>query len=132
LDRRLSEYLEDNENFRFKPTLLHTDLHSQHVLWTGDEVTGVIDWGDARIGDPAREFVQWAAHFGTAEVSRFTENRVGPTDHTFVRRVETYRLFRPLWRIHESAFSDNLSQAKDGITWLRRALSIDSSKGWSR
>jgi aminoglycoside 2''-phosphotransferase len=132
LDRRLSEFLADDQNFKFKPTLLHTDLHSQHVLWTGDEVTGVIDWGDALIGDPAREFVQWAAHFGTKGVSAFARNRVGPDDRTFARRVETYRLFRPLWRLRESTFSDNLPLAKDGVNWLRRALAIDPSEGGSR
>lgn len=132
LDSRLTAYLEDDENFHFKPTLLHNDLHSSHVLWVGENLSGIIDWGDARIGDPAREFAQWAAHFGTTDVTKLTENRVAPSDRTFVRRVEIYRLFRPLWHIRDAATDGNMVSAREGVTWLRRALTIDPSQGWSR
>jgi aminoglycoside phosphotransferase (APT) family kinase protein len=33
--------------------LIHGDLGAEHVLVDGDRITGVIDWGDAAIGDPA-------------------------------------------------------------------------------
>ncbi len=33
--------------------VLHGDLHAAHVLVAGDAVTGVIDWGDLCVGDPA-------------------------------------------------------------------------------
>lgn len=132
LEARLSGFTENDANFQFRPTLLHTDLHSEHVLWAGHRVSGVIDWGDAEVGDPAREFAQWAAHFGTRDVSRLAENRVGPRDRTFEQRVEVYRLFRPLWRLREAAQTRNVRQAEEGVTWLRRALTIDPSRGWSR
>lgn len=32
--------------------LLHGDLHPRHVYATADEITAVIDWGDANVGDP--------------------------------------------------------------------------------
>jgi aminoglycoside phosphotransferase (APT) family kinase protein len=33
--------------------LIHGDLGAEHVFVDGDRITGVIDWGDAAIGDPA-------------------------------------------------------------------------------
>jgi aminoglycoside phosphotransferase (APT) family kinase protein len=34
-------------------TFIHGDLGAEHVFVDGDRITGVIDWGDAAIGDPA-------------------------------------------------------------------------------
>ncbi len=35
------------------PSFIHGDLHLEHVFVDGDEVTGFIDWSEARRGDPA-------------------------------------------------------------------------------
>ncbi len=53
-----SRHLDDDTSFAFTPTLVHRDLNVEHVLVdpaTGD-LTGVIDWGDAGIDDPAVDF----------------------------------------------------------------------------
>jgi aminoglycoside phosphotransferase (APT) family kinase protein len=34
-------------------TLIHGDLGAEHVFVDAGRITGVIDWGDAAIGDPA-------------------------------------------------------------------------------
>ncbi|MFI6477248.1 phosphotransferase family protein [Nonomuraea sp. NPDC050663] len=36
--------------------LCHNDLGDEHILLLGDEVTGIIDWTDALVADPARDF----------------------------------------------------------------------------
>src|SRR5215218_2650565 len=45
----------------FAIAVLHADLGPEHVLCRGDVVSGVIDWGDVRIGDPALDFA-WLLH----------------------------------------------------------------------
>jgi aminoglycoside phosphotransferase (APT) family kinase protein len=35
------------------PCVVHADLGLDHIRVTGEEVTGIIDWGDACVGDPA-------------------------------------------------------------------------------
>lgn len=42
-------------------TLVHGDLGPEHVLGHGDALTGVIDFGDVHIGDPAIDLA-WALH----------------------------------------------------------------------
>jgi aminoglycoside phosphotransferase (APT) family kinase protein len=45
--------------------LIHADLGPAHILHDGRSVTGVIDWSDARLGDPALDFA-WLLH-GTSD-----------------------------------------------------------------
>jgi aminoglycoside phosphotransferase (APT) family kinase protein len=51
-------YLEDAESFAFEPTLIHHDLAIEHILHdpASGRLTGIIDWGDAWIDDPAIDF----------------------------------------------------------------------------
>ncbi|WP_280265809.1 phosphotransferase family protein [Nocardia wallacei] len=45
-------YLGDDGNFDYRPTLLHADVSLDHLLVTGTQITGLIDFGDVEIGDP--------------------------------------------------------------------------------
>lgn len=42
-------------------TLVHGDIDPGHVLVRDDAVTGIIDWGATRAGDPAKDLA-WALH----------------------------------------------------------------------
>lgn len=49
-------FLGDDSNFDFEPAVIHADFAPQHVLWENGNITGVIDWSDAQIGDVAMDF----------------------------------------------------------------------------
>ncbi len=54
---RAARVLDEFETLEYEPSLVHGDLGSEHVLCAADgSVTGVIDWSDARIGDPALDY----------------------------------------------------------------------------
>jgi len=40
----------------FDPALIHNDLSAPHLLVREGRLAGVIDWGDAIVGDPARDY----------------------------------------------------------------------------
>jgi aminoglycoside phosphotransferase (APT) family kinase protein len=40
----------------FEPVLTHSDLLPEHMLCRDGRLVGVIDWGDARVGDPALDY----------------------------------------------------------------------------
>jgi aminoglycoside phosphotransferase (APT) family kinase protein len=45
------------------PRLIHADLYSAHVLLEGARITGIIDWADVELGDPAVDLcglLHWA------------------------------------------------------------------------
>jgi aminoglycoside phosphotransferase (APT) family kinase protein len=59
--------------------LIHADLGPAHILHDGRSVTGVIDWSDARLGDPALDFA-WLLHgtsdaFATSLFDTYTRER---------------------------------------------------------
>jgi aminoglycoside phosphotransferase (APT) family kinase protein len=51
--RRWEHALEDVALWRFRSTPVHGDLAADHVLVANDDVQGIVDWSDARVGDPA-------------------------------------------------------------------------------
>jgi len=51
--RRWEAKLEDVALWRFRPTVVHGDLTSSHVLTDGHLITGVLGWGEAKVADPA-------------------------------------------------------------------------------
>jgi aminoglycoside 2''-phosphotransferase len=73
--------------------LIHADLGMEHVLVdaTTTAVTGVIDFGDACVGDPALDFA------GMPQVLRKDALRSygGPQDETLAERADVCRQIGP-------------------------------------
>ncbi|WP_334683558.1 phosphotransferase [Arthrobacter sp. CAN_A214] len=69
--RRWEHALEDVALWRFSPSVVHGDLHEDHLLISAGRVAAVTGWTDLRIGDPADDFAWLAA----------------ATDHSFVDGV---------------------------------------------
>jgi aminoglycoside 2''-phosphotransferase len=76
-------YLEEPANFRFSPRLIHHDLSSDHILHdpaTGN-LTGVIDWGDSCISDPAFDITGLLADYGLAFAKAVTAAKGDPAEY---------------------------------------------------
>jgi aminoglycoside phosphotransferase (APT) family kinase protein len=78
----------------FEPVLTHSDLGPEHLLCRGGRLVGVIDWGDARVGDPALDYA-WLLH--------------GPFPHWEVdgelrRRARIYHRLAPWFDAHYEVF----------------------------
>ncbi|WP_202411530.1 HAD-IA family hydrolase [Halobacillus halophilus] len=60
----------EKEAFTFSTTLIHGDFGPSNLLWDRKEerITGVIDFGEAGIGDPAYDFAGLLAGYGEAFV----------------------------------------------------------------
>lgn len=80
-------YLDDDANFAYRPTLIHADVSLDHLLVTGSEITGLIDFGDVAIGDPdydlcylypeaGREFVEGVQRCRGTELTPRTEAKL--------------------------------------------------------
>ena len=70
IERFFHTYLSDNDLLDYEPALLHADLGPDHIRYAPDSgrIMGVIDWGDASIGEPDYE-LSYLAGF-VAEVVR--------------------------------------------------------------
>lgn len=53
------DFLDDDRHFEFEPVLLHADLLEDHVLVdpAAKKVSGIIDFGDVCLGDPAYDVI---------------------------------------------------------------------------
>ncbi|MFC5063519.1 phosphotransferase [Actinomycetospora atypica] len=77
--------------------VVHGDLSADHVLADGDGITGVIDWGDARAGDPAKDLL-WPLHGAGAAVARAAQEAYGSTPE-LRRRAAAWRDVAPCYAV---------------------------------
>jgi aminoglycoside phosphotransferase (APT) family kinase protein len=96
----------------FEPTLLHADLGPDHLLVREGVLAGVIDWGDARIGDPALDYA-WLLN--------------GPfpfwdVDDDLRRRARFYHRLGPWYEAHYGLFTDQAAHVESGLAGIRRRL----------
>lgn len=105
--------------------LIHQDLSPEHILVnpaTG-VLTGILDWTDTILGDPARDFVFLVAWRGWS----FTEAVLGAYPHTvdagFRDRLRFMaRLLTPVWLGYAIARGTEVEKL---TTWVRNAYAPD-------
>lgn len=73
-------YLTNKQNFKHIPRLIHNDFSSDHILFENSvkKLTGIIDFGDAAIGDPDYDFMYLLDNYGVdfiKQIARFYENK---------------------------------------------------------
>jgi aminoglycoside 2''-phosphotransferase len=118
-------FLSEKDNFRFRPALIHRDLVGEHVLCDPDRgsVAGVIDWGDAAIGDPAIDFAGLLLDCGGEFAQRVLTAYEGEVDHTFWSRAVFYaRIVGGLEALY-GLLVDDQSHIQRGLERLHRDLS---------
>ena len=102
-----TETLED-----VKPVLLHADLGPEHLLVRDSRLVGVIDWGDARVGDPALDYA-WLLNgpFADWEV-----------DANLRRRARFYHRLAPWYEAHYGLFTGQPAHVERGMAAIRDRL----------
>ncbi|RKN85305.1 phosphotransferase family protein [Paenibacillus ginsengarvi] len=113
------DYLYPSGHFKFTPCLLHSDFKNDHIFHdpkTG-KLTGVIDFGLLRMGDPAYDFHDLCLSYGETFTRMVLDHYGGPADRTFEQRIT--RFYAYILR-----FSSMLHavQAKD---WNKLALRME-------
>jgi aminoglycoside phosphotransferase (APT) family kinase protein len=96
----------------FQPALTHSDLLPEHLLVRGGKLAGVIDWSDARIGDPALDYA-WLLH------GPFPDWDV---DDELRRRARIYHRLGPWFMAHNGVFTHRPDRVRDGLAGVRSRL----------
>jgi aminoglycoside phosphotransferase (APT) family kinase protein len=96
----------------FKPTLLHADLAPEHLLVRDGRLAGVIDWGDARVGDPALDYA-WLLHGPFADWD---------VDRDLRRRALFYHRLAPWYEAHIGLFTNRPVHTERGLAGIRNRL----------
>jgi aminoglycoside phosphotransferase (APT) family kinase protein len=92
-----------------KTVLLHGDFWLGNVLWKDGQLVAVIDWEDAKVGDPLADLansrfeILWA--LGIEAMNRFTEHYQSLTDLDFTNLPywDLYMALKPAFKFSEWA-----------------------------
>jgi len=101
----LGEWVADEAGLRYAPAILHADISPGHVLFDPDRhaITGIIDWGDAVIGDPARDLIflyeDWGGDFLDMALGGYSGDRSG-RDRLRSRALVHYLVDQLDWTVH--------------------------------
>lgn len=116
-------FLSDDANFSFSPTLVHADLGPEHILCRpSSEIAGVIDWSDARVGDPALDFA-WLLHsLGESFAGSLLDAYEPEVDACFSRRALFYHRLGPWHEVRYGIDIDRQSFVDRGLGGIRSRL----------
>ena len=101
---------------RNKPVLLHGDCWPGNILWRGGQLVAIIDWEDAKVGDPLADLgntrleILWA--FGIDAMHQFTNHylSLASIDATHLPYWDLCAALRPASKIGEWAADDNVEK----------------------
>jgi len=106
----------------YERTLIHSDLTDRNILVNPNDgkLTGILDWGDVRISDPALDFC------GLFEVNRRlgydTVRSYNDKSKGFLERVEVYWRMLPYFEILYGIYSNHLQIRDSGLKRIRTRL----------
>ncbi len=96
----------------FEPCITHSDLGAEHLLVQDGKLVGVIDWSDARVGDPALDYA-WLIN------GPFTDWEI---DGELRRRADFYHRLAPFFSVHYGVFRNNADYTKNALETLKSRL----------
>jgi len=96
----------------FDPCVTHSDLGAEHLLVREGRLVGVIDWGDARLGDPALDY-SWLLH------GPFPDWEVDPE---LRRRARFYHRLAPFFSVHYRVLTKRPAYVPHALATLRSRL----------
>lgn len=109
--------------------LVHGDLGPEHVRYDEGRITGIIDWSDARVADPALDLA-WAL-FGTSEAfAEAVATSYGVTDEELTRALAWWRLgpwYEVLWGLGPGG-QEYVESGLDGIVSRLSRPSVGSAR----
>lgn len=104
LQKLWSGVLEDHALWDFNPLVTHGNMSESALLVDSDRVTGVLDWSELSVGDPAVDFAWlWAAPYGVLErvISIYADLHNGvDTEKLRVRSILWHQLQLAKWLLH--------------------------------
>ncbi|MBJ8103868.1 MULTISPECIES: aminoglycoside phosphotransferase family protein [Bacillus cereus group] len=101
LNRLFENFFANIAKSTFQNTVIHADFTHHHILFNtlNKTISGVIDFGDAQIGDPAFDFAGLYYDFGhefTTSVYEQYCSLISHNDPLLIHRITTFYQYSPL------------------------------------
>jgi aminoglycoside phosphotransferase (APT) family kinase protein len=95
-------------------SLCHGDLKANHIFIEHDGLTGVIDWGDAVVGDPCWEIARYA-HRGDAQSLSLLLRGYDPAGSMADQFAWRVPLYSVLWLLVDAVVDHRLGASVDAL-----------------
>jgi aminoglycoside phosphotransferase (APT) family kinase protein len=128
---RAVDWVQDNARrqsvaFAGPVRLVHDDLSPEHLLvdaGTGDLV-GILDWSDATLGDPARDFAPLVAWHGWSFADEVLRNYAHRVDQPFRERLRFLaRVLSVMWLAEACAWTpDAVDDVARHVRWVHNVF----------
>ncbi|MFI5694900.1 phosphotransferase family protein [Kribbella sp. NPDC051586] len=103
-----------------RTSLIHCDFGPEHILMTDGQITGIIDWTDALIGDPALDLC-WPLNGAPAAVRTGLLEVYQPTSDQLERSHDWARL-SPWYGVHRGLLLDLPDDVANGLRGIVNLL----------
>jgi aminoglycoside phosphotransferase (APT) family kinase protein len=121
-ERERARTLFTSVEFDFEPTVVHGDLGPEHVLCALDgHINGVIDWTDARLGDPAIDLA-WAMHATSPKFATACATAYGGVTTELAARAAFYYRRGPWYEVLYGLETDRPDLVTRGLAGVRARL----------
>lgn len=104
-----------------RQVVLHYDISDDHLLIQEGNLSDIIDFGDAALGDPAEDFT-WLWTLGEDFVKRVYFSYQGPKDSSFLSRSRQYYFAMFLSKIYHGVRDKKKKLLKSGLGKLRKMI----------
>ena len=111
--------------------LVHGDLSGEHLLaGEGGELTGVIDFAEARLADPALDFAGVLNRFSWRDLEVVRAHYEAPVDATLLDRARIYIEIVPIYSVTDGYIAAGEAERAQGLHRLAgRAAAWARSRG---
>ena len=92
IEKCFADYLNDPKSFEYQPAFLHGDLIEEHILYSSeqDKLTGIIDFGNAMIGDPVMDLARPYSYYGKEFIDELLKTYPCSDRELLFRKVKFY------------------------------------------
>ena len=106
-----------------KPALGHYDLSHDHIIIDNlGNISGIIDFGDLTIGDPANEFY-WMQDCAKDLTQKIYQKYTGPKEKTFLQRCKDHHIDKWIFLLYDGKIRrKNKSLWKDALRQLNKIM----------
>lgn len=105
-----------------RPVFAHNDLGLVHVLTDGERLTGIIDWSDAEVTDPAIDFVGVLGAGGVEAVEAVLRGYGEPPGDAFWERLWFLAWVAPLHDILYGLDTGDDAIVRDGVAGVEARM----------
>jgi aminoglycoside 2''-phosphotransferase len=103
----------------FEPTLCHGDL-PEHILELDGRITGIIDWGDACVGDPAFDLTGLLMDYGEKVAKSISDNLDYTSEHLV--RARFYSKVAPFYEALYGLKQGDKMHIKKGLEKINKTF----------